>query len=108
MILSHSVLIACEESISIGSNVQIGEQTSIRDSTHDFKAGGIMMEQPDIRKPITIGNNVWIGKGCLICEGAVIEDGVVVGAHSIVKGILLRDHVYAGAPAKLIRKRNDP
>jgi acetyltransferase-like isoleucine patch superfamily enzyme len=38
--------------------------------------------------------------------GTIIEDGVVVGANSIVKGYLVKDSIYAGLPLKLIKKRN--
>ena len=64
-----------------------------------------MMGSEDKKAPILIGNNVWIGRGCLICEGAIIEDGVVVGANSVVKGRLVKDTIYAGAPAKAIKSR---
>jgi acetyltransferase-like isoleucine patch superfamily enzyme len=54
--------------------------------------------------PITIGNNVWIGINVTIVGPATIGDNVVIGANSLVLGRLERDGVYAGTPAKLIRK----
>lgn len=107
VILSYGVLISCMESIEIGNFVQIGEYTSIRDTTHDYKGDKStpIMDTPDISKSIIIGNNVWIGRGCLICEGTIIEDGVVVGANSIVKGTLTKDSIYAGVPIRKIKNR---
>jgi acetyltransferase-like isoleucine patch superfamily enzyme len=109
VILSYGVLVSCMKSIRIGNYVQIGEFTSIRDTTHNYKGNLTlpMMGSPDISKEIVIGNNVWIGRSCLICEGSIIEDGVVVGAHSVVKGVLEKDGIYAGTPAILIKKRID-
>ncbi|MBS1680682.1 MAG: acyltransferase [Bacteroidetes bacterium] len=106
VILSYGVLIACSQSVTVGNDVQIGEYTSIRDSTHQYKLDERSMKyMPDIVAPISIGNNVWIGRGCLIQPGTVIEDGVVVAANSVVKGRLLCNGIYGGTPAKLIKYR---
>lgn len=104
--LAHSVLISCRNKIKIGTDTQIGEFTSIRDSTHDYSEKGVPMKyNPDLNGEIIIGSNVWIGRGCLILPNTTIEDGVVVGANSVVKGLLVRDSIYAGSPVKFIKKR---
>lgn len=54
-------------------------------------------------RDIFIGNNVFIGMNSIILPGAVIEDNVVVGAGSIVKGELRGNSVYAGNPCKKIK-----
>jgi len=47
------------------------------------------IQQPgDKSEKIMIGSNVWIGRGSIILPGSVIEDGVIIGAHSVVKGHL--------------------
>ena len=106
-LLSYGALISCAYKITLGDNVMIGEYTSVRDSTHNYKdLSRPMMWAGDIPGEIQIGNDVWIGRGCLITPGAIIEDGVVVGANSIVKGRLESFGIYAGAPAKLIKMRS--
>jgi len=52
-----------------------------------------------------IGNDVWLGEGVKIIGGSVIENGVVVGANSLVKGRLVAYGIYGGSPAKLIKFR---
>lgn len=105
-VLSYSVLVSCMRKIIIGDNTQIGEFTSIRDTTHDFSELGKPMKfNPDISKDIIIGNNVWIGRGCIILPGTIIEDGVVVGANSVVKGHLTTNNIYAGSPVKIVKSR---
>ena len=59
----------------------------------------------DQSEPVVIGNDVWIGRGCLIMPGSVIEEGVVVAAHSVVKGRLLKDGIYGGKSATFIKSR---
>jgi acetyltransferase-like isoleucine patch superfamily enzyme len=105
-VFSYGTLICCAGRIEIGDDVQIGEYCSIRDSTHSYEISGKPMKyNPDIILSVTIGNDVWIGRGCMIMPGSVIEDGVVVGANSVVRGVLKRDSIYAGSPARFIKSR---
>lgn len=104
--IAPNTIIACRNSIIIGDDVQIGENTSIRDSTHDYRDYGLSIKfNKDIVGSIKIGNNVWIGRGCLILPDTTIEDGVVIGANSIIKGFFKSNGIYAGCPAKFIKNR---
>lgn len=55
------------------------------------------------RSPIVIGNNVFVGYGCIILPGVTIGNNVVISAGSIVTKDLKGDAVYGGNPAKLIK-----
>jgi acetyltransferase-like isoleucine patch superfamily enzyme len=106
-VFSYGVIFCCREKIVIGNDVQVGEYTSIRDSTHRHdELDKPMKYSADELKPIIIGNDVWIGRGCIVLPGVVIEDGVVVAANSIVKGKLEKNSIYGGTPAKFIKSRN--
>jgi len=61
------------------------------------------MPNLDLFKPITIGNNVFIGYGAVILPGAVIGDNVVIGAMSLVSGFIPTYSICAGVPARKIR-----
>ena len=55
-------------------------------------------------KDIIIGNHVWLGYNVTVLKGAVIPDGCVVGAKSVVSKPLTESNaIYAGQPAKLIK-----
>ncbi len=56
-------------------------------------------------KEIIIGNDVWIGSHCLIKSGITIADGAVIGMGSVVTKDVGPYEIWAGNPAKLIRKR---
>ena len=106
VLFAYGVVLCCRNKITIGSNVQIGEYTSIRDATHNYRGmHSIIMNNDDLIGEIEIGNNVWIGRNCLISPGAKIGNGVVVGANSIVKGVLEANGVYAGNPIRKINSR---
>ena len=103
---SYGTVISAFKEIVIGSDVMIGEYSSIRDTTHQYNiTDKSMIFGKDISNPVWIGNNVWIGRGCLIMPGTIIEDGVVVAANSVVKGILKANSIYGGTPATFIKPR---
>ena len=104
---SYGVVVVCNQQIEIGDHVWIGEYTSLRDGTHNFSVNHVMGELPDIVAPIKIGNNVWIGRGCIILPGTVIEDNVIIAANSVVKGYFKSGSIYGGLPAKFIKSIED-
>lgn len=105
-LISYGSLIAVNAEITIGENVQIGEFTSIRDTSHRYDITSIPMKfSKDFSKPIKIGDDVWIGRGCIVLPGTVIEDGVVVAANSVVKGHLLSKKIYGGIPLRYLKDR---
>jgi acetyltransferase-like isoleucine patch superfamily enzyme len=108
VLLSYGVVFCCTKEILIGDYVQIGEYSSLRDTTHSYEGLDTPMKfQPDRSQGISIADDVWIGRGCLILPGTEIESGVVVGANSVVKGKLEKNGIYAGTPAKLIKMREE-
>ena len=60
------------------------------------------MPDLDLFKPITIGNNIFIGYGTVILPGAIISDNKVTGAMSFVIGFIPPDSICAGVLAKKI------
>lgn len=61
----------------------------------------------EIAKPITIGNNVWIGAGCIILAGVEIGDNTVIGAGSVVTKSMPSNVVAVGVPCKIKRMITD-
>ncbi|EIE1227921.1 TPA: hypothetical protein ACGVAU_002026 [Vibrio vulnificus] len=102
------------KSISFGSEpylVMIGDDfyssTGVNFITHDGAINVIRNRygeyaEADVFSPIVVGNNVFLGMNVIVLPGSVIEDDVIVGAGSIVKGTLEKGYVYAGVPVKKI------
>lgn len=98
---SGPVVIHSKENVTIGENCSISWYCTIIDSNfHEIDLGSGI-----ITKEVIIGNNVWIGNNVTILPGTIIEDNVIIGAQSLVKGHFLEGGIYAGNPAKLIRQR---
>lgn len=54
---------------------------------------------------IVIGDDVWIGLDSLICSGAKIPKGCIVGARSVVRGSFEPYSIIMGNPATCVKKR---
>lgn len=89
--------------ISIGNHVTIAGQ--VKFINHDGGVWVFRQEEPDIElvKPITIGNNVFVGYRSIIMPGVTIGSNVVIGAGSLVVHDIPDNCVVAGVPAKVIR-----
>lgn len=85
--------------LTIGDHVNLTGPVTIL--THDYgwsvvkgKTGEILGNE----KPVTIGNNVFVGWGATILCGTTIEDNVIIGAHAVVSGHVEGDSVWGGCP----------
>jgi carbonic anhydrase/acetyltransferase-like protein (isoleucine patch superfamily) len=92
--------------LSIGDHVRIAAHCVIVPANHGIALdGGLIADQPLTRRGVRIGNDVWLGAGARILDGAVIGEGCVVAAGAVVRGELEPYGIYAGVPARLIRMR---
>jgi len=94
------VLDVCE--VTIGSRTLFGPNVQIYTATHPInhneRASGL-----EYAKPISIGEDVWIGGSVVICPGVSIGDRAVIGAGSVVTKDIAGDVFAAGNPCKVIR-----
>lgn len=94
-------------SITIGENVLIGANCKIVDNDfHPLEATKRRLSQGGqniLKKPISIGNDCFIGMNSIILKGTTIGNNVIVGAGSVVCGKFPDNCVIAGNPAKIIK-----
>ena len=100
--------------VAIKDFANFSSRVSVYSSNDDYS--GESMTNPTIESKFTnvdhrsvaIGKHVIIGCGAVILPGATLETGVVIGALSFVKaGKYNKFSMYAGIPAKYIKKRSD-
>ena len=89
--------------VSIGDDVQIGPNVQLLTPTHPVEPGP-RREKWEGAAPITIGDNVWLGGGVIVCPGVSIGENTVVGAGSVVVQDLPANVVAVGSPATVIRQ----
>lgn len=75
---------------------------------HDYLATPRPHAEATAFRPITIGNDVWIGHGAFILPGVTIGDGAVVGAMSVVTRDVPPYAIVAGNPARVRKMRFMP
>lgn len=93
------ILDVCE--VRIGNKVFIAPGVHIYAATHPLEAE--LRRTQEFGKPVTIGNDVWIGGKAVICPGVGVGDRSVIGAGSVVTKDVPPGVVVAGNPAKVIR-----
>jgi len=103
---NRGVFLGASRRIHIGDDVMIGAYTCMRDMDHGVESVDIpMRNQKGNTGMIIIGNDVWIGMQCSVLRGAIIGNGSVIGANSLVKKDIGRNGIWVGSPARLLRKR---
>lgn len=89
--------------LTVGNRVMIGSHCAISTLTHDHQKDP--MNLTEIKAPIVIEDDVWIGTHSVIMPGVRIGRGAVVGASSVVTTNVEPYTVVAGAPARQLKKR---
>jgi acetyltransferase-like isoleucine patch superfamily enzyme len=100
----HGSCIHAFELIEIGNNCLIAANCQIIDSNGHALEKNKRFTSQGFTSPIKIGNNVWIGTGCIILPGVTIGDGSIVAAGSVVTKSIPGNSIYGGNPAQFIRK----
>lgn len=101
-----SVAISCRERVTIGKRAMLGGGVKIMDSdAHSmdyWKRGkGSQMDVP-VCKPVTIGEDVFVGAGAVILKGVSIGDRAIIGAGSVVTKCVPAGEIWGGNPARKI------
>lgn len=91
--------------VKIGNNSIIAAQSYIIDADHGIQHGTLIQNQLNSVSPVIIGEDVWIGANCTILKGAIIHDGAVIGAKSLVNGEIPTNMIAVGIPAKAVKQR---
>lgn len=106
-----STAIVCWNEIIIEDNVRIGGGTVIYDTDFHSLNYKERINIPEIREniktsPVRIKRNVFIGANCTVLKGVTIGENSIIGACSVVTKNVPANEIWAGNPAKFIRKYN--
>ncbi|MBR2335335.1 MAG: acyltransferase [Clostridia bacterium] len=103
--IGNNVAIGDRTEIHVGEYIEIGDNTliswdcCIMDRDYHKFDGDV-----EIKRPVKIGNKVWIGCNCLIMKGVTIGNGAVIAAGSVVTRDVPDGALVGGNPARIIRE----
>ena len=98
--INYGVDIGCSKKITIGNHTKIGPLSNIIDSNyHDIDSFNL-----NDQNEVNIGDNVWIGRQCIILPGVTIGDHAVIASGSVVTKDVPAKVLVGGSPAKEIKK----
>ena len=87
--------------VIIGDHVTVSLNCCILTVSHSG-----LRHEVDVIAPVTIKSHCLVYANCTILPGAVMEEGVVLAAGSVLKGTTQPWSVYAGVPAKFVKVRD--
>ena len=106
--INSGTVIYSGNGVRIGRHVLIAANCTLAPTNHEYTSRSKRIIEQRFRPSkggIIIEDDVWIGVNTVILDGAIIREGCVVGACSLVKGELQAYGVYAGNPVVRIGER---
>ena len=107
VLMSPGTNLRCAKKISIGKSSMIASDVTITDS--DWHGIYDRTDYVALPKEVEIEENVWIGERSIVLKGSKIGKNSIIGAGSVVAGDIPENCVFAGNPAKFVKKldKND-
>ena len=90
--------------VRIGKGTLLGPNVQIYCAEHHREASG-RLAGLEIARPVTIGNNAWIGGSAVILAGVSIGEGAIVGAGAVVTRDVPANATVVGNPARVVTRR---
>jgi acetyltransferase-like isoleucine patch superfamily enzyme len=108
-VLGQECTISAFQHISIGCECIVADRVMLIDFDH----GVVEVERPIrlqgiYKRDVNVGHNNWIGYGACFLRGVTVGDNCVIGANTVVTKDVPSNAVVAGAPARLLRMRDEP
>jgi virginiamycin A acetyltransferase len=94
--------------ITIGNRVLIASNCTLAPTNHSFLSRELPMSKQGFlpsRGGIVIEDDVWVGANVVLLDGAILRQGCIVGAGSVVRSELLPFSLNVGSPAHFQRWR---
>jgi maltose O-acetyltransferase len=95
------IILDCNK-VFMGSNVMLAPKVQIYTAYHPLDAE-TRRSGLEMAAPITIGDDVWIGGGAILCPGVKIGNGTTIGAGSVVTKDIPANVIAAGNPCRVMR-----
>ena len=100
-----TVVLAAGGTIRLGRDSGIAQNSVVISASHPVRKGLRYLRGPwdDTRTGVELGDNVWVGAGCVLLPGTRINDNAVVAAGSVVNREIPAGEIWGGIPARKIK-----
>lgn len=106
--IGHGCAFSVAQSVRVGSRCLLAAGVYVQDQDgHPLDAARRAAGEPtppEGVKPVTIGDDVWVGSGAMILKGVTIGDRAMIGARSVVTRDVPPDTIVAGNPARVVKQ----
>ena len=77
--------------------------------SHNYESKAIPYDLSFVKKPVEIGDSVWIGRHCTITQGVKIGEGAIIGANTVVSNDVPEFAIVVGAKQRIVgyRKKDE-
>jgi len=107
-VVNSGCVIYTGNGVRIGREVAVAANCTFAPVNHEYHRRDITIVSQGFRSSkggIEIGDDVWIGANCVFLDGTRIGNGCVIGAGSVVRGMLESYAVYGGNPLIMLGRR---
>lgn len=107
-VINSGCVIYTGNGVRIGKGVAVAANCTFAPVNHEFSRRDLPIREQGFRPSkggIEIGNDAWIGANCVLLDGAVVGEGCVIAAGSVVRGVLEAFKIYGGSPLKVLGER---
>lgn len=104
-VLNSGCVLYSGNGITIGDNVAIAANCVLAPVNHGYRSKDKLIREQGFQPSkggIVIEDDVWIGAGCVLLDGAVLRRGCVIGAMSLVRGAIHAHSIQGGNPIRLL------
>jgi acetyltransferase-like isoleucine patch superfamily enzyme len=107
-VLNSGVVIYTGNGVTLGADVLLAANVVLAPTNHAFSLPDVPIRQQGFqpsRGGIMIEDDVWIGAGSILLDGAVVRRGAVVGANSVVRAEVAAYSISVGNPLRAVGRR---
>lgn len=105
--IGYNCFFYCKGGIKIGNNVQFSRNITIYSLNHNYESSAIPYDNTyRSTKPVTIGDNVWIGMNASILPGVSIGEGAIIGMGAIVAQDVEAGAIVINNSLQKVKSRN--
>lgn len=98
----NAVILDCAR-IEVGDRTQVASGVQLLAADHPREAARRAAGE-ELARPVTVGVDVWIGAGAILCPGVTVGDGSIIAAGAVVAKDVPAGVMAAGVPARVVRE----